>query len=229
MSYKKPSFLEFLIPAIVSLALMVFFHESGNDERLSSLFFVKNKWIYRDNFFLEKILHKGGVLFSAVILVGFIGYFFYLWIKKTNDRKRLDYFGFIVFSTVMTILAIFTLKRWSTLPCPWNSIIYGGGTLRPSIWQMFSSNFPNAHCFPGGHSSAGYSLLSLYFGYFCIYGKKNYLSLVPGILLGVVFGITQQMRGAHFLSHDMGTIFVSIISSWVTFLIYSYYNNNDEV
>lgn len=208
---------------------MVFFHEAGIDEKISSHFFSNNEWIYRDNFFLEKILHKGGVLFSTTILICFIGYFIYLWIKKTQDKKRLQYIGFIVVSTLITILAVFFLKRWSTLPCPWNSTIYGGGTIRPSIWQMFSLNFPSAHCFPGGHASAGYSFLSIYFGYLYVYGKRNWLSLVPGVLLGVIFGITQQMRGAHFISHDMGTIFISIISSWVTYTIYSNYNNTNEI
>lgn len=229
MSFKKPSILEFLIPAIVSLVLMVFFHETGIDEKLSSHFFIKNEWIYRDNFFLEKILHKGGVLFSSAILVGLIIYFFSLLIKKTSDKKRINYIGFIIISTLITIISIFFFKRWSTLPCPWNSTIYGGGTIRPTIWQMFSLNFPNAHCFPGGHSSAGYSLLSIYFGHLCIYGKRNYMSLLPGVLLGVIFGITQQMRGAHYLSHDMGTIFVSIMSSWVTYRLYSNYDKNDEI
>lgn len=208
---------------------MVFFHEAGIDEKISSRYFSQNEWIYRDNFFLEKILHKGGVLFSTVLLAGMIGYFFYLWIKKTDDQKRLDYVGFILISTLMTILTVFSLKRWSTLPCPWNSTLFGGGSIRPSIWQMFSPGLPSAHCFPGGHSSAGYAFLSLYFGYFCVYGRRSWISLLPGLVLGVIFGLTQQMRGAHFLSHDMGTIFVSITSSWVTCLIYRHYTKSDEI
>lgn len=228
MTYSKPKFLEHLIPAIIFLGLMVLFHETSLDEKIALQFYVHSEWIYRDNFFLEKILHKGGVLFSTAILVGLIGYFIYLW-PKQDQKQRRDYVGYIVISSIISIVVVFFLKRWTTFPCPWNSLDFGGGNLRPSIWQMFSPNLPAAHCFPGGHSSGGYAFLSVYFGHLFIFGKRKWSTLIPGVVIGVIFGMTQQFRGAHFMSHDMATISLCIISSLVTSYIYSNYNKKYEI
>lgn len=228
MTYPKPKFLDFFIPSIIFFGLMVLFHESFIDERVASLFFSSGDWVYRNNFFLEKILHKGGVIFSTAILVGILAYAIFVMITKPQDKKLRDYLVFSFSGAIITILVVFFLKRSSTFPCPWDSIGFGGGVTRPGILQMFSPLLSKERCFPGGHSSGGYGLLSLYFGYLFIYGKRNLATLLPGVIIGVVFGLTQQARGAHFLSHDMATIFISILSSWVTSWIYYYYNLKHE-
>jgi membrane-associated PAP2 superfamily phosphatase len=221
----KPKILEHLLLCIFFLALMVLFHETNLDKKIASQFYLHSEWIYRDNFFLEKILHKGGVLFTITALVGLVGYLIYLW-PKAEQKQRRDYIAYIITSCLISILAVFFLKCWSTFPCPWNSVDFGGGTLIPSIWQMFAPGLPSGKCFPGGHSSGGYAFLSVYFGYLFIYGKRKFLALLPGIIIGVLFGVTQQLRGAHFLSHDMATISICIMSSLVTSCLYSIYNKN---
>lgn len=227
--YSKSQKLDLIIPVILLIALMFLFHQTFLDEWLASHFYIKGQaWIYRDNFILEKILHKGGVIFSTAILVVMIGYWIYLW-RATSDKKRRDYVGFIVVASVLTVLVVFFLKRWSTLPCPWNTLAFGGDRNSPALWEMFNKDLPNGKCFPGGHSSGGYAFLSAYFGHTFIYGKRNLKTLIPGLLIGITFGITQQMRGAHFLSHDLATILISICCSWVTSLVYSNYNKKYEI
>ena len=52
----------------------------------------------------------------------------------------------------------------------------------------------------------------------------------PGSLIGFVFGLTQQMRGAHFFSHDLATILVSVFCSLFTVLIFnSVYCKTNEI
>ncbi|MBC7713660.1 MAG: phosphatase PAP2 family protein [Rhizobacter sp.] len=226
--YTKSQKLDFIIPSIFLIVLVFVFHQTFLDEWLASHFYVQgSSWIYRNNYILEKILHKDGVIFSTTILVAVCGYWIYLWKSKTDEKRR-DYCGFITAATVLTIVCVFFLKRWSTLPCPWDVVAFGGDRAPSALWQMFSSNLPNGKCFPAGHSSGGYGFLSVYFGYTFIYGNRNLKTLIPGLVIGITFGITQQMRGAHFLSHDLTTILISIFSSWVTSLAYSYYNQNYE-
>lgn len=218
----KSHLLDIYLSSSILICLMFLFHQTYLDEWVASHFFsVPQQWIYRDNFFLEKILHKGGVIFTIVLLALFIGRWLTLF-KKSDQKLQRDYIGFIIVASLLTILSIFFLKQYSTLPCPWNSQAFGGGTIPPPLWKMFSSDLPSAHCFPGGHSSGGYAFLSIYFGFSFIYGKRMFITCLPGVLIGLTFGITQQLRGAHFLSHDIATILISILCSWLTSLIFTY-------
>jgi membrane-associated PAP2 superfamily phosphatase len=220
--YNKSHLMDIYLTSIVLIGLMFLFHQTFLDEWVASHFFLApQQWIYRDNFFLEKILHKGGVILTIVLLVLFVGRWLILF-KKPDQKLQRDYVGFIVIASLLTILSIFFLKQISTLPCPWNSLAFGGGANPPTLWKMFSSDLPSSHCFPGGHSSGGYAFLSIYFGFTFIYGKRMFITCLPGVLIGLTFGITQQLRGAHFLSHDVATILISILCSWLTSLIFTY-------
>lgn len=216
--YSKSHLLDMIIASIVFIGLMFLFHETSLDEWGASHFYSATKsWIYRDNFFLEKIFHKGGVIFTLAVLVALIGRWIYF--SKDSEKKiHRDYIGFVVIASTLTIVLVFLLKGWTALPCPWNSLAFGGAENPLHLWQMFS--MPHTHCFPSGHSSGGYAFLSMYFGHTLVYGKRNFLALLPGIVIGLVFGLTQQIRGAHFISHDFATIFITILCSWITSLIY---------
>ena len=63
-------------------------------------------------------------------------------------------------------------------------------------------------CFPAGHASAGYAWVALYFFFLATRPAWRWRGLAIGLATGAVFGISQQLRGAHFLSHD---IFAMII------------------
>lgn len=224
MKTSRSLHVEFATLALIVSLAMIYSHGAGLDTILAGHFFNStDQWMYRDSFFLEKILHKGGVILSLALLLAFLGRFLYLH-KLDGDKKHRDYAGFIFLSSVLTIVTVFFLKRWSTLPCPWNSVAFGGGINPPELWKAFALDLPRGHCFPAGHSSGGFCFLSMYFGYTFIYGKRNFITLIPGLLIGAIFGITQQMRGAHYLSHDLTTILLSITLSWITSLIYSYYD-----
>lgn len=228
MKSNKSLNIEFVVLAVIISLVMIYSHDSGLDTMLAGHFFnPADKWMYRDSFVLEKILHKGGVIFSIVILVAILGRWIYLF-KFHGDKKQRDYVGFVFLASVLTIIVVFFLKRWSTFPCPWNSLAFGGDVGHQPIWKAFALELPGGKCFPAGHSSGGFCFLSMYFGYTFIYGKRNFKTLIPGLLIGVIFGLTQQMRGAHYLSHDLTTILISITCSWITSLIYSYYNNKHE-
>ena len=223
MKFSKSLNIELAVLVLILSLMIIYSHQSGLDFSIANYFFNPiDQWKYRDSFVLEKILHKGGVIVTIVILVSLLGRLFYLF-KYTNDKNKIKYFSFIFFTSIFTIITIFFLKRYSTLPCPWNSIVFGGEMNTPSLWNAFSVDLPKGKCFPAGHSSGGFCFLSMYFGYTIIYGKRNFKTLIPGLVLGVAFGLTQQMRGAHYLSHDLTTILTTIAISWIASLIYYNY------
>ncbi len=55
--------------------------------------------------------------------------------------------------------------------------------------------------------------MGLYFSHQLTTGERRYRLLIPGVALGLIFGVTQQMRGAHFFSHDLATFLVVWIVS----------------
>lgn len=57
------------------------------------------------------------------------------------------------------------------------------------------------HVFPAGHASAGCAWVSLYFFALLLSPSWRWWGLALGLVAGGVFGVTQQLRGAHFLSH----------------------------
>jgi membrane-associated PAP2 superfamily phosphatase len=61
-------------------------------------------------------------------------------------------------------------------------------------------------CFPAGHSSAGFAWVSLYFFALLARPAWRWRGLAVGLVAGGVFGLAQQLRGAHFLSHDLWTL-----------------------
>lgn len=228
MKISKSLNVEFSTLVIVVVLALIYSHGSGLDITLAGHFFnPTDQWVFRDSFILEKIFHKGGVILSTTLLIGFLCRWIYL-LKFHHDKKQRDYVGFVFLSSFFIVITVFFLKRWSTLPCPWNSVAFGGSINPPSLWQAFASDLPRQKCFPAGHSSGGLCFLSMYFGHTVIYGKRNFKTLIPGLLIGVIFGITQQMRGAHYLSHDLTTILITIIISWITSLIYSAYDKKYE-
>ncbi len=228
MKLYKSLNIEFAILVLIVSFMIIYSHEGGLDFSLANYFYNPvDHWKIRDSFLLEKILHKGGVILTIVILITLLVRLLYLF-KFHKDIKQKEYFSFIFFTSIFTIITVFYLKRWSTLPCPWDSLSFGGEVKSPSLWRAFAVDLPKRKCFPAGHSSGGFCFLSMYFGHTVVYGKRNFKTLIPGLILGVIFGLTQQMRGAHFLSHDLVTILITITISWMISLIYNNYGKKYE-
>jgi membrane-associated PAP2 superfamily phosphatase len=103
------------------------------------------------------------------------------------------------------------LKGISATSCPWDLSAYGGMTPYVPHWSAISDGGPG-HCFPAGHASSGFALLG---GFFAFRGESPALArcwLAAATAAGLVLGIGQQLRGAHFMSHTLW-------SGWLCWLI----------
>lgn len=88
--------------------------------------------------------------------------------------------------------AMATLKQVTGVHCPWDLVRYGGSALPGDA---------GGACFPAGHAAGGYAWVALAFVPATRAGRRAGLGV--GLAAGLVFGIDQQLRGAHFLSHDL--------------------------
>ena len=164
-------------------------------------------WQWRHAFLAETVMHLGGRRFSALawlLVVAACGASF----VDPGLRVRRAALGKLALSVLASTSLVALLKRWSDVPCPWSLARYGGdlpytGLPYAGLFQASPHALPAGHCFPAGHASAGYAWLALYFFFAAVRPAWRWHGLAVGLGLGFAFGVTQQLRGAHFLSHDL--------------------------
>ncbi len=164
-----------------------------------------NAWMLRDAWITSTFIHNDGrklvTVLSVVLLLLLIASHFVPKLKPW--RKGLWY---LAASAVGAGLAINVLKHLTHVDCPWDLLRYGGQFPYLKKFATHPEGLLTGACFPAGHASAGYAWLGLYYFARDLYPRWRLWALAAVILLGVVFGIGQQLRGAHFLSHDLWTL-----------------------
>ena len=150
-------------------------------------------WRLQDGFITETLLHVGGRKCSALawllVVVGCGASFVHPPLGAWRSAL-----GKLALSVLLSTSVVALLKDWTHVACPWDLVRYGGG--QPEGLAV-------GRCFPAGHASAGYAWMALYFFFLAVRPAWRWHGLALGLVLGLVFGIDQQLRGAHFLSHDL--------------------------
>ncbi|HMM77019.1 MAG TPA: phosphatase PAP2 family protein [Gammaproteobacteria bacterium] len=94
-------------------------------------------------------------------------------------------------------------KTLLPVPCPWDLTRYGG-YLPPGGWLQWQSGAAAVKgCFPSGHATGGYALFAWYFAARDARCPHARIVLALALFAGLALGLVQQLRGAHFLSHDV--------------------------
>jgi membrane-associated PAP2 superfamily phosphatase len=134
---------------------------------------------------------------AAALLVWGITFF----VPSTRQWRRSA--GFIVLAMAVSVLVVGLLKQVTNVDCPWDLAEYGGAHPYVALFADRPDYLPRAACFPGAHSSSGFALVCFYFVLRNRWRRLAWLALGIACLVGVVFSIGQEARGAHFLSHDL--------------------------
>lgn len=160
------------------------------------------RWLLRDATLTEALLHRGGHALSIVAWVGAL----VAWIVARRRRSALQRpLTCLLLSVLASTLLVSWVKSWSNMDCPWD--IDGLGGTRPylDLLSFRPPELPQGRCFPAGHASGGYAWVGLYFFFLAIRPAWRWHGLGIGLGVGALFGMAQQLRGAHFLSHDLWT------------------------
>ena len=105
-------------------------------------------------------------------------------------------------------LAITVLKRLNHTSCPWDLAEFGGVARHVSHWLWGVRDGGAGHCFPAGHASTAFAYLA---GWFVLRRSAPRAAgrwLLGALLAGMLLGLAQQMRGAHFMSHTLWTAWI---------------------
>ena len=152
----------------------------------------------RNNWYLVHLNHK---VFKQLLIAVYLS-FLVLWLasfKLEKLRPQRWLYGYMFVVSILSTALIGILKSQSAHACPWDMTEQ---TATGFIWNFTATH---GHCFPGGHASTGFALITGFFVFRLVQPKRAWFYLIAGLLLGFMMGWGQMMRGAHFLSHNLWT------------------------
>jgi membrane-associated PAP2 superfamily phosphatase len=164
-------------------------------------------WLLRDAWMTSTLMHKGGKWLSAFATLVVLVLCFHQWRHGSNRPLRWALL-YLVLAVALGTGAVSLLKSLTHMDCPWDLLRYGGQRPFVGLLQARPAALPAAACFPAGQASAGYAWVSLYFFALLWRPAWRWHGLAIGLLAGITLGLAQQLRGAHFMSHDAATLIV---------------------
>ena len=217
--YKKPTFktpiiiYALLVIILFLLAVVHFFHI---DFLLADkIYQMHGEWKYTNSWFANDFMHNYTKRFIiAMFLIYLITTFYLAVIKKQKVYSRIIMMTALIVGTAMVSL----LKLFFDVDCPWDLVRYGGDKPFFSLFNYNPDYLPSSRCFPAAHASVGFTLIALYFHAIVMKKNTQLYYLIGALFTGFAFGIAQQFRGAHFISHDLTSLIVVIA---VNLTIYS--------
>jgi len=121
----------------------------------------------------------------------------------------------VAWSFVLVPGVIALLRRYSAMHCPWDVADFGGYAPYFDLLTAAPAGVRPGRCFPAGFvATASWTLAFAMLWY----PERKHRCIVVGVialLLSLGMGWVQQMRGAHFLSHTLWSLWLS----WATVLV----------
>lgn len=161
-----------------------------------------HRWALKSAFLTETLVHRGGRSLSTLAWLGVVAMWVMAWRRPAYQHLRRP-LGILAISVLLGTLAVAWVKSWSDMDCPWDLLQYGGHRPFVGLFEPRPAALGHNRCFPAGHASAGYAWVALYFFFASARPGWRWLGLALGVVMGLVFGLSQQLRGAHFASHDV--------------------------
>jgi membrane-associated PAP2 superfamily phosphatase len=187
----------FYIVCTAFFAATLLWDASGLDRAVSQLFGTAQGFALRDNWFLTRVMHDGSRWLAWLILGAMI--LFAGLSEPCILRKSMLW---AIAGTLLAILLVQWLKWISATSCPWDLQLFGGEASFVSHWNFLVSDGGPGRCFPAGHASTAFAFLP---AWMALQRHLRRPRLVLGIFVisGLVLGVVQVLRGAHFFSHVM--------------------------
>ncbi len=211
-----------MLPLIALMVILLWLELTQLDLWIASHFYdaASKQWPYREHWLAQTVLHKGGRYVVYAVGLGL------LVACLASFRATSAYYAirlqlaFLVIASLLGPLIVTYLKSHTHIYCPWDLVLFGGSKPHIKLFDSVAGGLSIGHCFPSGHSSLGFTFVSLYF--FCWQVKPGckYRALTFGLGLGLVFAAAQEIRGAHFVSHDVVSLAVCWFAPLLLFVVF---------
>ncbi|MEB2326788.1 MAG: phosphatase PAP2 family protein [Pseudomonas sp.] len=197
--------LGFGLPALLMAALLIG-EPSQLDFALSRLFYEPGAgFVGRHSWLLEDFLHDR--VKQLVILIGVLAIAgFLLSLLPTRLARSRRPLGYLVLALGLSTSIVSPLKTLTGVHCPWSLSEFGGTETFTPLLADRAPTLKPGRCWPGGHASAGFSLLALYFVLRDRRPRLAHIALGVALALGTLMSAGRVMQGAHFASHNLWTL-----------------------
>lgn len=229
--------LHLILPVLAALFLVLIYPHTGLDAMLISPFYDTKTLTFplRDHWFLETVMHqflKNLMVTISLIILGLWALGLKSWSSSITrfqhsfnpQRSWIQayhrQFLWIFVAMVISTTAISILKHLSNHACPWSLLLYGGTQPLIPLFGALPTGAEPGHCFPGGHASGGFALLAFYFAFRDTEPKFAKIGLLASMFFGFAMSWGQMMRGAHFMSHNLWTIWIVWMILLVQYLVW---------
>jgi membrane-associated PAP2 superfamily phosphatase len=214
--------IKILVGLLLSAIFLIWVYPIGLDLKLSNLYFDygANSFTLKHQFFLDTIMHDGLKHCMRIIALGSLAIAILTTFKQQAGQSILvltktlfsNPFFFVFIGMFSANSAVGILKHLSIHGCPNDLLMYGGKLPLLKLFTDLPLGVKAGHCFPGGHASGGFALVTFYFAFKSSKPRFARAMLMISLLLGFAMGWAQIMRGEHFLSHNLW-------SAWVVWLV----------
>ena len=153
------------------------------------------------------VLLKRALIALAIVMIGMAAWD--LLKPRARSALRRVQLRIVALSAILIPSIIGLLKQMSSSHCPWDIDRYGGVAPYVRLLDALPAAFAPGHCMPAGHASSALWLGSL--AVFFLPASPRRAACLYALILGFAFGVgwLHQMRGAHFLSHTLWSVWIA--------------------
>ncbi len=220
-----------LIFTAIFLVIFLIFEFSPTDIIIQDAFydFANKHWIVdRDSWWPRFFFYNGIKVVIAAAGLSFLAFFIYSFKNPRFLQWRMK-FLYLFLCLAIIPATISSMKSVTNTYCPWDITRYGGDQPYVKAIESYPQGFTQkskAECFPSGHASGGFALFAL-----CFIARKRKTFLVFMLLalaFGWTMGLYQMLKGAHYLTHNLATMFLSWIMCMTIYLPFANSISNRE-
>ena len=198
---------------ILTFLLLLIWDAAGLDLALAGLAGTPTGFPWRNNGFLVHVMHEGFRALSWLLLFALVAAI--RWpvglLRRLRRRDRVQ----LAFSALAGVLVVSLAKQASATSCPWDLQAFGGVAHYVSHWAWGLRDGGPGGCFPAGHASAGFAYVGGWFVLRRVSPAGARTWLVCALAAGLLMGLAQQLRGAHYMSHTLWTAWLCWTTGFV--------------
>lgn len=203
-----------ILLVVTAIVLLWAFYGNALDLQLEARYYdpASQGFPWRHAWVTEILVHRDltGVLIACGVGVWLLALAmkFCHWVPRSlrGHQRR---WWLLAWSLLAVPLLIDSLRHFSIMHCPWDIAGLGGTAPYVGLLSRTTAGVHPGHCFPAAAVTSGSWLLA--FALLWYPERKLRSALLAAMTLAIAFGIgwVQQMRGAHFLSHTLWSLWIS--------------------